>query len=473
MTRNISFVAKIIAMVSIAFLLAFGSIYYIVFNNYKTVLLEEQSKKINILLNTISPIVAINLEFNILNNIDIAFDQLTSTNKEIVAIKLINIQNDLITKKIVVVDYKNIIVRTKPIKDSITKEVIAYLKISFSNKNYIQAINQFQNMFELIAISFIVFIVLFARLLLYSFKPLANISHKLEAFDPEQIDTLKIKTMSGKDEIAIINNTIVNMIEKIDSHTRTLNDKVKNEIKKNDEKEQFMLHQSRLAQVGEMISMIAHQWRQPLASISSTTSALEVRIMIDDYNSDYFTKQLKNISNYSQYLSTTIEDFRNFFTSNDTQVETTLNDILNDSLKISQASIESKYIAISQNSKSSRLFTTYKNEVQQVILNILKNAEDILLEKNIQNPTIDIKIYENNNQNILEISDNGQGISDNIIDKIFDPYFTTKDKRNGTGLGLYMSKRIIENRCNGKLIVTNQTNGAVFKIVLQQREQNG
>jgi C4-dicarboxylate-specific signal transduction histidine kinase len=104
--------------------------------------------------------------------------------------------------------------------------------------------------------------------------------------------------------------------------------------------------------------------------------------------------------------------------------------------------------------------------VQQVVLNLLKNAEDILLEKKIDKPVIKIKIYEKLGKNIIKISDNATGIPADVIDKIFDPYFTTKDKKNGTGLGLYMSKRIIENRCGGTLIVDSNSSGAKFKIVL-------
>ena len=256
------------------------------------------------------------------------------------------------------------------------------------------------------------------------------------------------------------------MIKKINSHTTNLQEQVKIEIKKNADKEQFMLQQSRLAQVGEMISMIAHQWRQPLASISSTVSTLELKIMMDEYNDKYFSTQLKNLSNYSQYLSSTIDDFRNFFKSNDTKQNTTTKDIIEDALRIIQISIEAKGIKINKQYLSIESIFTFKNEVQQVVLNLLKNAEDILLEKNIKNPTIDIVVNSNEQMDTISIIDNAGGVPLDIIDKIFDPYFTTKEKRDGTGLGLYMSKRIIENRCSGKLKIINEEDKANFTIML-------
>ncbi len=247
---------------------------------------------------------------------------------------------------------------------------------------------------------------------------------------------------------------------------KTLNQKVKKEIEINREKELQLIHQSRLAQMGEMVSMIAHQWRQPLSSISSTVTTLELKVIMDEYDSTYFTQQLKNISNYSQYLSSTIDDFRNFYKSSDVKIQIKLEEIINNALKIIEPSLDSKGIKINKYYKSNQSLLTYANEVQQVIINILQNAQDILIQRDINNPTINISIDISEEMNIIEIIDNANGISEDIILKIFDPYFTTKDTLDGTGLGLFMSKKIIENRCNGKLLVFNKNNGAVFKILL-------
>ncbi len=226
--------------------------------------------------------------------------------------------------------------------------------------------------------------------------------------------------------------------------------------------EQHLLQQTRLAQMGEMISMIAHQWRQPLNAISSASIAINLKAQFDELDNEFAIKATTNISDYAQHLSTTIDDFRDFFKPNKEQKEVTYNELIESVLGIIGTSIINKDIELIQELESKMVFNSYPNEIKQVILNIIKNAEDILLEKEIENPKIVIKTYDN----ILEISDNADGVAKEIIGKIFDPYFSTKTAKNGTGLGLYMSKTIIEEHCKGKLTVQNSDEGAVFKIEL-------
>jgi nitrogen-specific signal transduction histidine kinase len=232
------------------------------------------------------------------------------------------------------------------------------------------------------------------------------------------------------------------------------------------EKEKQLMQQSKLAQMGEMISMIAHQWRQPLAAISSTTNALMLKSMMGKYEQDFFNDRLENISNYSQHLSSTIDDFRNFFKTHKENREIELETIIEDSLKIIQISVENNDIKVFKEFKNNKKLFTFPNELRQVVLNLLKNAEDALVEKEQDEKWIKIKTYEENGKNYLEVRDNAGGISQDIIDKIFEPYFSTKMEKNGTGLGLYMSKTIIEDHCKGKLSVSNDIDGAVFRIEL-------
>jgi signal transduction histidine kinase len=156
----------------------------------------------------------------------------------------------------------------------------------------------------------------------------------------------------------------------------------------------------------------------------------------------------------------------NFLNQNKEKKTTTYNELLNSVLSLVETPIKNHNIELIENLQCSESFDTYTNEVKQVILNIIKNAEDILLDKNIQNRYIKIKTYCDSDKAILEISDNGGGINEEYISKIFDPYFSTKTKKDGTGLGLYMSKTIIEDHCGGKLSVSNSQDGAVFKIIL-------
>ena len=236
------------------------------------------------------------------------------------------------------------------------------------------------------------------------------------------------------------------------------------ELKKSLQKDKAMLQQSKLAQMGEMIAMIAHQWRQPLTAISSTSSDLCMKIMLENYDNEYFNNKLEKIDELSQHLSKTIDDFRGFYIEDKEKVAILFSEILKGALAIVSSSIENKNIILNTNCNCRKKIDTYPNELKQVILNLIKNAEDILLEKKVQKPTIDIKSYNDEKNSYLEVCDNGGGIPQNIIEKIFDPYFSTKTKKDGTGLGLYMSKKIIEEHCNGKLIVYNNLDGATFKI---------
>ena len=247
---------------------------------------------------------------------------------------------------------------------------------------------------------------------------------------------------------------------------RKLQQRVMEEVKKSREKDKQMLQQSRLAQMGEMLSMIAHQWRQPLSAISATSSTIELKCKLNKIDKEQIVKLAGKISSYSQHLSSTIDDFRDFFKANKTKNKTSCVEIINNVLNIVQISLDNKNITLKKDFQCQSKFVTYSNELKQVILNLIKNAEDVLIEKKIKDPYISLKSYRENGYITIEVGDNAGGIPEDIIDKIFDPYFSTKLKKDGTGLGLYMSKIIIEEHCNGKLSVYNSEDGAVFKIAL-------
>ena len=252
--------------------------------------------------------------------------------------------------------------------------------------------------------------------------------------------------------------------KELEEINKTLEEKIKIEVEKSREKDQALIQQSKLAQMGEMIAMIAHQWRQPLGAITAAANDLILKITFGKYDAKYFDKKLKNITDLSQHLSKTIDDFRGFYKKDKEKIEILLSDIVKDVLNIVAVSIKNKNIEIITEFHSDKKVYTYPNEVRQVVLNLIKNAEDILLEKGVKNPYIKIKTFDIENNSCLEVSDNGGGVPKNIIDKIFDPYFSTKTKKDGTGLGLYMSKIIIEEHCNGTLSVSNSEEGAIFRI---------
>ncbi|NPA60016.1 MAG: PAS domain S-box protein, partial [Epsilonproteobacteria bacterium] len=258
---------------------------------------------------------------------------------------------------------------------------------------------------------------------------------------------------------------------KVDELNQTLEKKIAFEVDKHRQKDQQLFQQSRLAQMGEMISMIAHQWRQPLSAISSTSGAINLKARLGKLDNQTARTLSEDISQYTKHLSTTIDDFREFFKSNKDLKQTTYTELINGVLKIIESSIKTQHIELILELDNNDSFYTYPNEIRQVILNLIKNAEDVLLEKEIKSPYIKIRTYKEDTKLILEVVDNGGGVPDEIKENIFDPYFSTKTKKDGTGLGLYMSKTIIEEHCHGKLSLSNSDDGAIFKIILESEHE--
>jgi signal transduction histidine kinase len=210
--------------------------------------------------------------------------------------------------------------------------------------------------------------------------------------------------------------------------------------------------------------MIAHQWRQPLTAISSTSSDLYMKIMLDNYTKEYFNTKLEKIDELSQHLSSTIDDFRNFYKEDKQKENIIYSEIAMGAFNIVSTSLEYKNISLLSEFHCQKYINVLVNELRQVVLNLIKNAEDILIEKEIKNPYIKVSTYDDETHSYLEVLDNGGGIPKEIMEKIFDPYFSTKTKKDGTGLGLYMSKIIIEEHCNGALLISNTEDGAKFTI---------
>jgi len=242
---------------------------------------------------------------------------------------------------------------------------------------------------------------------------------------------------------------------------------MENELAK---QQQQLITQSRLAQMGEMISMIAHQWRQPLGAISASIINLRLRLELEDFDFSskegiedakvYFVEQFEGIDGLVQNLTTTIDDFRNFYKSNKKSVKVSFQEVLEKALTIIRTSLINDDIKLIYNYNSDEKLELYDNEIMQVLLNILKNSQDNFKEKEIEDPEIIITV----NENSISICDNGGGIPEDILEKIYDPYFSTKSGKNGTGLGLSMSKTIIEEHHAGSLNAFNTNNGVCFKI---------
>lgn len=261
-------------------------------------------------------------------------------------------------------------------------------------------------------------------------------------------------------------NEIKEKTKELEDINKNLEERVEAEIVKNKEQTLQIIHQSRLATMGEMVSMIAHQWRQPLASISAISGTLSLDIIMENYRADFFQKELDSIDELAQHLSSTIDDFRDFFKTDKELCYEEIKTIVEKSFKIIAPTLEARRITFDNSIGDNIFVNTYVSEMKQVLLNIMKNAEDVLVEKKIQNPTIWIRGTEHNGFAELIIEDNAGGISNEVINRIFEPYFTTKKSKDGTGLGLYMSKIIVEEHCKGKLSVENGEYGAKFTITI-------
>ncbi len=239
-------------------------------------------------------------------------------------------------------------------------------------------------------------------------------------------------------------------------------DKLKDEEKKRLAQQEILQHQYRLAKMGEMLSMIAHQWRQPLNAITATCGVIKMKASLDKLTKEDAIMFSDKIKNLSIDLSQIIDDFKNFYKKNKSKNLTSFESIVKKVLFILGSSLEEKAIKVNLKTISCEEIYTFENELKQAVLNIVKNAEDALVLREIKTPEINITIEKKT----LTIEDNAGGISKEIEDKIFDPYFSTKGKKEGTGLGLYMSKIIIEEHCGGKLSFISKNGKTTFKIEL-------
>ena len=252
--------------------------------------------------------------------------------------------------------------------------------------------------------------------------------------------------------------------------------KVIQEVDKNKKKDLQLLHQARHAQMGELINMIAHQWRQPLNAIAATIMNIQMQLSLEKFDlskqneRDNFTifvnQKLGNMEDFIQTLSVTIDDFRNFY-KQDNQIKIeSIHTPIKKALGIIKALILSNKIEIIQKLNSKKNIEIFESELLQVFLNVIKNAQDNFEDRQTKNPNITISTKDVKKGVIIEILDNGGGIDSKIIDNIFDPYFSTKNIKNGTGLGLYMSKSIIEQHHKGKFYAVNKKEGVSFCIEL-------
>lgn len=288
---------------------------------------------------------------------------------------------------------------------------------------------RYEKNFEIVT-TFILIVIFISLLFLYLIIKNAKLTKiRLE-------DSIKEKT----EELRLLNQNLQETLAK--------------ELDISRQKDKTILAQARMASLSEMLENVAHQWRQPLGSISMIIQSFETKALKGKLSNEFIESQVKEGLFLTNSMSKTLSDFQNFFSPNKAKETFSLNKAINSALKITKIGLNKKNISVEFNQDRDFAIYCYKNELIQIIINIINNAKDAINENN-KYKFIIIQAYEENNMTIIDITDNGGGIDDEIIDKIFDPYFTTKHKSAGTGIGLYMSKNIVEKHIKGELSIKN------------------
>ncbi|UTJ07094.1 HAMP domain-containing sensor histidine kinase [Arcobacter roscoffensis] len=244
----------------------------------------------------------------------------------------------------------------------------------------------------------------------------------------------------------------------------TLEDRVKEEISKQKEQEQILIQQSKLAAMGEMIGNIAHQWRQPLNALGLVMQNIQFSYQMDELDDEFMQRSIDKVNTLTKSMSKTIDDFRNFFKPTKEKLQFNLKDLVLKSSSLVESAFSHHEINIMHKDFVDIDVYGFDNEFSQTILNVLNNAKDAIVENKISDGIVSITLDQDEKFGRVIIHDNAGGVPEDIIEKIFNPYFTTKEEGKGTGIGLYMSKIIVEQNMDGKLEVKNEDDGATFTI---------
>jgi CheY-like chemotaxis protein len=293
----------------------------------------------------------------------------------------------------------------------------------------------------------------------------ADLQTLKEGFDAGANDYVRKPITNDVELLARVKNaiTLKQHITYVKTMNTILEQKVQEQVQQMRKKDEMIFHQSKLASMGEMIGAIAHQWRQPLNALNINIQNLE-----EDFDEGLVDKEfieefmIKN-REIIEFMSKTIDDFRNFFRVDKQKANFSVLSVVNDVLAIESAQLKDKDIQVEILGDD---FTAYglKNEFGQVLLNLINNSKDAIVCNHIPNPKITIKLLDHE----VKVIDNGGGIESDVIERVFEPYFTTKEQGKGTGLGLYMSKMIIESNMSGKISVVTKDNEAIFSIRFQR-----
>ncbi len=268
------------------------------------------------------------------------------------------------------------------------------------------------------------------------------------------------KTLYEKDK------EVVAKTKELEKLNLSLQDQVAKEVKKASDQEKILMQKSKFIAMGEMVSNIAHQWRQPISELSTIFMNIKLRYDLNKLDQQFMNVKAQESERLLNYMSTTIDDFRSFFKPNKQKESFEIRNIIEAAMHIIGSTLSSNNIKLITSIKDDFQIVGYANELEQALLNIISNAKDALIENKIEDPFIKIVVESKDDKIFISIEDNAGGIQTEPIDSIFEPYYTTKVD-HGTGIGLYMTKMIVVKNLNGKLNVQNTSNGAKFVIELQ------
>ncbi len=262
---------------------------------------------------------------------------------------------------------------------------------------------------------------------------------------------------------------IIEKEEELSNLNANLEARVKNQVKQITNQQNILIQQNKMAAMGEMIANIAHQWKQPLSMLSLAILAMKKKYDKNKLDDIYMKEFVGKSEKFIHKMDSTISDFSNYFSPNKDKSDFDLYRSILNVQEFFESILKKEEITFTikrHNKNEPAILNGFKNELEQVILNLIKNSIDSITDNEIKNAFIEIIVVDNSNEWDITFKDNGGGTEEEIVDRIFEPYFTTKFKSDGTGIGLYMSKMIIEQTFSGSIMAENDPDGLMFKITL-------
>lgn len=453
-------------VVTAVYLLVFGVVGYWHLQASKEQYLKTEEARLKALLQALAPTISINLQFGFVEPIKDTIVELHNQNSELLASRIVDDGEVLFEYgkykgaiSLLNSPSKRIIYTKEPISPVIAKEKggDSYIEAIISDANYHNMLDDYYKLLLDVFLIFIVALVVINLWLGYIFRPLGKLAKAFGDYDPKSKNFM-ITHQNSSPEIETIAKKAQEMIRRLEDYASEII-----------ERDREILKRLRQAQMGELLSMIAHQWRQPLSSIGTISANIQLLIELDKCSPNQVIELARKIDFHTAHLANTVSDFRNLYNPNKKPKEANLEDICHKSIALLSGTLAQENIIVEVICAFNSTVYTYPDEILQVLIALLKNSHDAIVERGVADPIITIEGKENRESFLVIVEDNAGGIDEVVFPKLFDPYFSTKDEKNGTGLGLYMAKMLIEDHCKGAIRVENSRSGALFTITIPKR----